>query len=204
MGFDIATVCNMALAHVGAKNTVQQVFPTPEGSAEARACHIHFETCRNATLEAVDWAFASRERELSLFDGPGDRWTYRYAWPSDCLAPREIVPTARGVDPIPFDSGLHVQDLPYRAVQRLILTDQPEAVLRYTMEVTDTRLWPSVAIDALAWRLAMNLAAPLTRSADLQRVAAEAFRLSLSQAVIYSANLRREDPPRHSRWHQAR
>lgn len=195
----IVDICNQAIGHVGGKSKVQTVFPAPEATEAGRNCYLYFHAARRATLEAFDWRFASREQSLALYGTAPSRYTYQYAWPSDCLLPREIVQTTRAHDPVPFETGLSDD-----GTTKLILCDVEDAVLRYTRDLDNMTLWPEVANDALGWRLGMYLAIPLTRNAEMQKACENGFKFSLGQAHAVSANTRRKDPPRSSSWHRAR
>lgn len=134
----VVDICNLALSHLGANQSVEQVFPTPEQSTEARTCHLHYQPALDAILAEHDWGFARVTRTLALAGtAPGD-WTYSYAYPSDCIAAREIVnetkaSTIRAPDKIPFDLGYDTA-----TKVRVIYTDQAEAVLRYTVTLSNT------------------------------------------------------------------
>lgn len=194
----ILDTCNRALGHIGA-NKVQQVFPSPEDSEEARACYQFFDQARKTTLEAVDWKFASREKTLSLTGTPPAKWGYQYAYPADCLMPREIVKSTRSGDSIPFDTSLSDDEL-----TRIILTDSENASLRYTRDLSNTELWPTIASEVLCWRLGMLIAVPITRSTDMQKVCERGFQLALGDAKTVLANLPRKDKKRRARWIEGR
>ena len=197
----IVEICNQALGHIAARSKVETVFPAPESTVEARNCNIYFHTARKATLEAFDWDFASREGTLSLYAGDAtpDRWGFQYAWPADCVAPREIVRALRTTDEIPFKTSLSSDES-----TKLIWTDEEDASLRYTRDLENVERWPATATTALGWMLGFYLAVPVSRSLALQKECMEAFNYSLGQATAYTARTQREDAPRMSSWHRAR
>ena len=64
----------------------------------------------------------------------------------------------------------------------MIHTDQPEAACRFTFKVQDSTFFDPQFADALAWRLAMDLALPLSSKPDLQQFAAQQYQMALTLA----------------------
>lgn len=198
----IVQICNMAIGHIRGANKVQTVFPAPEGSEEARACFIYYAAARDAALEARDWSFASRETTLALVGTPPTRWAYQYAWPNNCLIPREIVSGVLDGEPIPFEVTIDEA-----LSQKLILTDEITASLRYTAVVEDPSMYSAGFTMALSYRLAMDLAIPLKGDAKLQGAMREAFNAAAGEASFSNTNARqayRRSSPRGSTATRAR
>lgn len=110
-------------------------------------------------------------------------WMYEYAWPSEpyCLRARYIIPmiqTGTGLSvplttgpttilpaygsnqpPVPFLVGNDVDDK--GRVVKVILTNQPDAYLVYTMRVEDPTLWDPELIDAASMYLASWIVTPI-------------------------------------------
>ena len=153
MAISSVQICNMALAAVGHGDTIASF---EEDSQNARVCRIYYEQVRDQCLEDVDWRFASRRRALVKVDDSDavTEWAYRYQYPTDCLVMREIIslPRSKRSDQrIPFavesdaDHGL------------VILTDQSDAIARYTAKVEDPSWWPRSFVDYLVYSLAEKL-----------------------------------------------
>lgn len=177
---DKATICNMALAHIKAA----RITTLSERSEEAEYCNIFYDTARKATLEAFNWSFARKNMALvQMNEYTGDDFTrygftYRYAYPSDCAkaryipragtAGRPFSPYADTYEPqryvmadaaaIPARFKLELGDTENR---RTILTNEEDAVLVYTKDITDTNLFNGQFVLALSYHLAGLLGTPL-------------------------------------------
>lgn len=179
-------LCNLALAHLGDEATVANIDP-PEGSAQAEHCQRFYPIARNSLLEMHDWAFATKRTTLAMFSDEGAQWTYSYAAPSDCVRELAVIdPNATDDnDPQPFtietdDSG-----------NRLILTDQEDAMLRYTALVTDTTKFSALFIEALSHLLASKLAGPVIKGSEGRAEARnqlQLFSALMSRAKVLDAN----------------
>lgn len=178
MAADIG-ICNLALARLG----VQAVQSLDDPSQEARACARLYPQARDALLRMHPWNFASKRRALTLLSAaPAFEWAYAYAYPSDCLEARAIwrpegfAGRARFV----VETG---EDL----LSKVILTDEPDAKLLYTAAVSDSRMFDAGFADALAWRLAAELAQPLAASDSKQKAMLAMFQDSLARSMVSDA-----------------
>lgn len=115
---------------------------------------------------------------------PSPPWLYEYGYPSDCLQVRYLVPQVQtGYAGVPFMSN-QVTMYPY--VQgpaarfeiasdtnsqgsriNCVLTNQYQAISRYTMRITDPQLFGPGFVQALVAALAAKLAQPLVGDAKL-------------------------------------
>lgn len=186
---------NMALGHLGAKTTVQHIFPTPEESVEAGTLHLYWGPALQAVLAAHDWGFARTTRELALLGSPPSDWFFSYARPSDCVAPREIVKpnaasTARDPEPIGFSESYDA-DLK----QHVILTNQEHAILRYTALVENTEIWDDSFVFAFSWKLAWLCSPKITGGKlDRSRAAAEGYEYAINAAMTANRNQSKPHP----------
>lgn len=182
-------VCNIALLRLGQRDTIASL---GEQSAQARACNALFETARDAVLQLAIWGFATKRALLAALTGEErSGWTYAYALPTDCIAPRLIWP---GDWPVAPDARI-----PYAeestGTARLILTNQPDAELVYTARITAVPLFSPLFQQALAWYLAADLALALPVKPGLAAQMQQGFRLALSQAQAANFNQQQESPP---------
>lgn len=168
-----------------------------ENSTEAEHCSIHYDDARDQALEDHDWKFASVEVSLALTGTAPDRWSYAYALPSNCIKPREII--ASGVDPIEYDVGLS-SDL----TTKLIYTNQEDAILRYTARVKDPNLYTPGFVNAMACRIAMAIALPLTQDRGKLQDAVQMYAGMLSSAQVSDANTGHKLHEREASWIQGR
>lgn len=146
-------ICNLALGHLGSEANVASINP-PDGSVEAGYCARYFPIARKVMLTMFEWNFAIKRKELAQVANQSDVWLFAYAQPSDCLKPWSILKAGavRESDGAEFT----VED-------SVIYTNEPNAVLRYTRDVTDTTRYTPQFDSALSWLLASYLAGPIIK-----------------------------------------
>jgi hypothetical protein len=152
-------ICNMALSFLGNAAVVQSVNP-PDPSTEAMLCAQFYPIALSTVLEMHSWSFATNTVALTAHECDRDAWDYCYMIPHDFLKVLAVLPTGASDDHKDAQEYSIEQDTD--GVLRLF-TDQDEAVLRYTMHVQFTRMFPSTFVLALAWHLASLLAGPIIK-----------------------------------------
>lgn len=190
-------ICNLALSHLGA----YAIQALDEKTKEARECNRLYPVARDAMLEAHDWGVARKTAALALLDETISGWDYVYAWPSDCLAPRKLYDAAyvAGKDPLRYETGVNAA-----LNRRVILTDEEDAELVYTAQLTNPNLYTAMMVDALGYRLASDLAVPLRSDSGLQKSLMNQFLMMISAAQRSAANSEEKPPQAKSSFHQAR
>lgn len=212
MAVNKVTLANMALSHIGAKNTLQAL---TEASAEAKQCNLWYEPSRRKTLMAYDWNFARRRLALAEHseDPPEGVWAFRYQYPASCLVAREIengnggrylniqLPSqgANISNAIPFEI-----ETDSTGEQRTILTDMEDAVLIFTFDQTSTDMFSDLFDDAQSWLLAHYIAFPLTGSLTIKKAALESYMGFVRYAMGQNANEQVSGPPREAEWVRGR
>jgi hypothetical protein len=167
-------ICNLALSRVAQAS----IASLTETSPPARQCRVHYEPARDTVLRAFDWPFARARVALANVGlGLVTEWAYRYQLPADCLAVRRVGPFDRHAAPVPFETE-----------GATVLTDLSEATLVYTQRITDSTRFDPLFADALAWRLAMDLALPLKVDRALRSEAAQGYQTAISAAEAAAAN----------------
>lgn len=181
-------IANLALPRIGLLTPIGSITDTKD--AAARACNTFYELVRQQVLRSFWWRWATKRAvlaELSAVSRQG--WGYVYNLPADCLHPQYIWSGRReDYNPkgqrVPFDieSDAAASD----ASKRILLTDMaPVAAeaprLSYTVDHTSVTQWPAHFVDALAWRLAAEVAVPLSAKADK---ASLAFQLAAQQLTF--------------------
>lgn len=170
-------ICNMALARVA---TTKPIASFTERSKEAELCRTFYASLREMVLRDFPWPFAESHIALADVGNPAPGWQYRYRYPANCLLIRDIVQP--GWRNAPF-SGMEVPfELGYGAGGRVINTDQPEASVRFTYKVEDPTLFDPLFVDALAWRLAMELALPISSKPEYRTFAEQQYEKALTVA----------------------
>lgn len=185
---DVA-ICNLALDACGARSTITSL---QENSKEAKACARQYSPALAAVLQAASWNFARAQVSLTLLkDGtltPPDSvptpWVYEYAYPSDCIQARYIMPLiqsspgsvvgALGLpsaigSPVRFLVGTDLDSSNNRV--KVILTNQPNAILVYSTLITDTSLFDEQFTRAFANYLGHLLCIPLSGDKALAKMA---------------------------------
>ena len=165
-------ICNMALREIGAKT----ISDLSESSQPARDCSLYYAVCRLEVLRARPWGFAQRRIQMAPVTVPDafSEWAYAYGYPADCLeavAVKQAGSTASWPFQVATDSGV-----------KIILSQVSEAVLVYTVDVTNEAEFDEDFVDALALRLSANLAQSLFKNAKLKQQ-----QLALFQAAVASA-----------------
>ena len=178
-------LCNLSLDAAGARSSISSI---GENSAEGQACARHYEPALEAVLRSAHWNFARKQVNLSLLKDATlnppqtvpQPWCYEYAYPSDCLRARRVLPQMSGTGGAAYPGWQgSPQNLP--AVSFLIgqdndssgnaipvvLTNEPQAQLVYTVRVTNPQLFDAEFEQAFIFYLASRLCGPLTGDKQL-------------------------------------
>lgn len=192
-------ICNIALSRVA---YTQPIVSFTEKSKAAELCRVFYGPLRELVLQAFPWPFAESIVALASLGSPAPGWAYRYRYPADCLKLRDIVvpgqrTTITSDQRIPYKIG-------YDAGGRVIHTDQPDASCRFTFKVEDSTFFDPNFSNVLAWRLAMDLALPLSSKSDLQQFATQQYNLALSIAKGAAFQESQDDPDPESEFIRVR
>jgi hypothetical protein len=196
MAIDAVSICNLALQRIG---ITQAIASLDARSEEGRACSRVYELMRDAALYDFPWPFARREVALGLVEeAPTVAWGYSYRYPVDCLRLRRLVDGGDEDTPgPPYDLGAD-------DTGTLILTDQGEASAIYTAKLTDPARFSPAFADALAWRIASEIAMPLAETQAMKQRADDGYVLALSKAQASAMNEVQPRTDRKPSWIQAR
>jgi hypothetical protein len=160
------SIFNMALTHIGAKALISNL--DTDNSNEAKIGRVYYDEALKFCLSEVDWGFARKRVILALLaeTAPVD-WGYVYQYPNDCLKAREIFDGARRTKllRVPFEISLSDD-----GTLKTILTDQDDARLRYTRNITDPNLFPPSFVIFMSYYFAYLIAYPLTKKATIRDV----------------------------------
>lgn len=187
----IVNIYNMAILHLGTAKTVAS---TSESSKEARICNVFYEQVLDEMLARANWSFAAKVADGQLVaEDPNDEWGYAYLVPSDCVTVRRVLSGTRR-DTRQTETPFRVMN---HAGQRVIMTDEENAQIEYTMRVTNTALFPANFSTALSFGLAARIAPALTEG-DKYRMKEFVLQLedrALSEAFAHDANQETWDAP---------
>lgn len=188
-------ICNMALSRVA---HTQPIVSFTEKSKAAELCSVFYASMRDLVLTSFPWPFAESIVNLADIGSPAPGWAYRYRYPADCLKLRGIIlPGQRR--PLNSDQQIPYQ-IGYDAGGRVIHTDQQDAGARFTFRVTDSTFFDALFTDALAWRLGMELALPLSSKPDLQQFCAGSYQQALTLAEGAAFEESQDDPEPESEF----
>ncbi len=190
-------IYNMALRHIGVSVAVASL---SESSKERITMSSFFETDRRSVLRRYNWPFATSYPALGLVEeNPNEDWAYSYRYPSAALKIRRVVTGLGRVDPNPP---------PYRvgrdAVGKLIYTDQSDAVIECTADITDSEQLDSDFVEALSWKLALSAAPSLSRLPKAVDLCRQMYEYTLAVATQSSANESQQNNPLDSEAVRAR
>lgn len=190
----IVEICNRALALVG-QSSIQAL--DQQGKAAA-ACNRLYGASRDGVLRAYPWNCAIRRARLAAD-------TVKPAW-----GPARQFRLPEGPDePTPYclrvwsvDGG---DEAAWRIEGRAIATDLPAPLdIVYIGRIVDPALFDPLIAEAIAARLAMDLAVPLTENAALGERLAQLYRERLIEARRADAQEGSVEDLRADTWTGAR
>ena len=161
-------ICNLALFRVRAK----EIGSLLERSAQAEKCRIFYPQARDSVLSSVDWSFAKTVKTLQLKSEKPQEWLYGYGEPIDSLKILYLLPAESSENESIYTASQSIYGTQEKPViqfemltgdngQSVIATNQATARVAYTKAVTDVRLFGALCVEAISWKLAIDLAIPL-------------------------------------------
>lgn len=193
-------VCNIALSAVGDDTVVTSIRP-PDGSVAAGHCARFYPLARKMMIEMGPCLFALTRAELAEVDNVSQVWSYAYALPADCIKPLRVL---RALDFPYTNASIYEIDkvltsfepneqggAEYQIEGQVLYTHEPEAVLIYRRDVTDTTKFTPTTVMGLGTLLASFLAGPIVKGMDgvrLGRALREDAQALLAQAAVLDAN----------------
>lgn len=183
-------VCNLALSRIG-RGASRPLVSINDESEAARACKRVFAPLLRSLLREYSWPFAMRTVALAPSSSAVPGWTYVYAMPTDALNILAIT----GGDCDPWLDPARYDRRGFRLIGTLIACHESPAYAWYTADVTDPVDGDALFADALAWRLAAELALALKAEPNLHQVAMQNWQMALSKALAAVGNEGRDDTP---------
>jgi hypothetical protein len=136
---------------------------------------------------------------------PAPPWLYEYAYPADCLKARYIIPIDVSLQltipifSVPLEQGVLVNGAAVRFVTaqdlddtgnqiKVVLTNQPQAVLVYTRQTTDPTLWGPSFVMALSLVLGAYITPTISGDKKLQANLFAAARQKILESTVDDAN----------------
>jgi len=145
MSHSVVSICNAGLINLGEKT----ITALTDDVKAARLCNARYEALRDAVLREAKWNFALGRVQLAkLTTTPAFGFTSEFQLPTDCL---RVLKTDDDLDT-------------YKVEGKKLLTNASSVKIQYIKRITDPAYFDSLFAEALAARIAMELAIPLTDS----------------------------------------
>lgn len=168
MGTTIVDICNSALIKIG----LERINNITDNNRRAIFCNDEYYKQRDYVLRAHPWNFATKRAELAqTTNTPLYEFDYEYQIPSDCLRIIDIEP--------PMND--------YRIEGNKLLSNETSMFVRYISREEDTSLYDSNFADALAYKLAAELAYPLVQSQELMDRMNKRYKEIMAEAKSFNA-----------------
>ena len=147
------SICNQAIGWLGGN----PITSFTDNTVEAQLCGINYPLLRDAVLEEGKWTFATKRiKLLPSAQAPAQGYSHRFEVPSTVMT---VIRCTQYADDKEFK-----QDLDWRLEEEFILTNVDELYAKCIVNVTDVKKFTNTFNQALAARIAADLAAPLTES----------------------------------------
>lgn len=218
---DQLSVANRALLAVGARAQISSLNPS-DGSDEANSISVLWTPTFEALARTAQWGCLRQQATLSLLQAaqgtpenpsglsyptPPNPWLYAYAYPSDCLNIRWIVPSfpisEGGSTPpttinnaagtwLPSGGQIQYQISQIKDVNGspilVVLTNQDQAQAVYTVNQPNPATWDSLFQQAMVNSLGAYLVPALSLSMPLMQMAIKAAEVAIAQARAVDGN----------------
>lgn len=209
------TICNIALGYIGGDANLTSINP-PDGHIESEHCNRFYPIARDALLELHTWSFAVKTEKATLLEVKPLDWMYAYACPSKMLNLCEVLSPKNHIGDLQFVTEPYelwalnlqspVQDFVIETNSKgeeIILTNQKDAVLRYTVSVTDPTKFSSLFVQTLTRYLASMLAGPIIKGMEGIKVGEEQMKMAvnlLGEAKFQDSIQRNVNPKQRVPW----
>lgn len=170
----IVDICNKALDKLGHG----PITSLEDGNKAANLCLRNWPLVRDQVLRDHPWNFAVKRDALSASStAPSWGFSAAFPFPSDLIRLIEVLDLSTGE---------------YQVEGRAILANSSLLYIRYVARVEDPSLYDTLFIDAVACRLAFELAESLTQSNTKKDAAFQEYEDSLTRARRVDGQ---ENPP---------
>ena len=170
MALSEVQICNLALGWLGA----ELITSLQDDNEGAKLCNANYASARDAVLESAKWSFAVQRRDLTpVLEEPEFSWGYKFLIPVNSI---RLINVIRNPN-IPEVSTAWVKEGNY------ILANDKVLYLVYLARITDTALFTAQFTQALAQRLAADLAIPITESRTMQESHWGLYTQKLDEAI---------------------
>lgn len=184
--------CNLALGRIG-HGATRPLQSLTEGTEAANACLRVFEPTLLAMLREYVWPWAQVVAPLAAISDVTQElvgWPNLYIYPADCLYLHTLGDSSLDYTQAPFAS-VRAQFRIVRAAgagSRVIAATYSDAWAWYTARIEDVSVADETFADALAWRLASELAVGLKADPRLGQWAKQMHDASIQVAAALAGS----------------
>lgn len=155
------SICNMALARIGAKR-INDYGDASDTKLEAVYCRLFYDHTAKALMRSHLWRGSKSRVQLSQnTTDPAFKWSYSYALPNDFL---RLIRVYDGSD---LPGGATYTS--YELEGKNLLTDEATCYIEYIKWVSSEGEWDSLFIEVLVLQLARKLIIPLSLDVKLKQ-----------------------------------
>ena len=184
MTASIISICNSALSKLGAS----RISSLTEQNKSARLCNEQYEKVRDDVLRSHNWNFATKRVALAvLATTPVYEYDFEYNLPVDCLKVIEVYP-----------------DIPFVIEGRKLLSNSNAVKIKYTYKNEDVYMYDANFLEALALKLAADLAYPLIQSVNKEEQLNAKFKEHLANSRTLDAQEGTPEESSNDIWLNAR
>jgi len=173
---DKTGIANLALGNLG-EASIQNL---NDNNARARACSARIEDVIVTILRMHVWNSALERKLLTNIGEPIFGWNYIYQLPADYIKVVEVEPVSK-----------------YMVEKKNILSNEKSLYLLYVATPTDINNLDPLLVEAIAMKLAWEIAETLTSKSGLKQEMMQKYIISLQEAR--SANSKDKTPERRER-----
>lgn len=149
----VVSICNQAITWLGGN----PIISLDDGTTEAILCKANFVPLRDAVLEEGKWTFATaRFKLLPNPTPPVYGYTFRFEIPSNVFVVMKVTNHA--------DNANDSEDFDYRREENFLVANESVLYIKALIRITDVSKFTQTFVQALAARIATDIAAPLTES----------------------------------------
>lgn len=189
-------VCNRALQKLGAKRIVSLT----EDSPNARDCNAVYSTLRRSELRKNVWNFARKRATLAPdATAPAFGFSQQFTLPADFLRltqnnKGDVAGTGRR-------TSFGQPTVDYQIEGKKLLTNEGTVVrLLYVADISDPNLFDPLFVEALASKIAEELAEKITQSNTKRQLATQAYKDAVAEAKRANAIENQPVIPAEDTW----
>ena len=156
-------ICNIALSNLGER----PITARNDQNHRARACDNRFDDVRDLVLRSHVWNCALKREQLTS-SATAPVWGYDVAYPKPAKMLRLI--------------SVKENEYPFKIEGENIVTNSTSLNILYIEQVTDTAKYDALLIQAIALRLATEIAQDITGKTQLKEALMRKYREVMSEA----------------------